>query len=348
MEIHQFVESFSDADAIGYHALGIQELLRTEGIKSNIYANNFDQLMEKKCHHFTKFNDQKHEIDTKLIYHHSIYSEAYKYLKQLNYEKHLIFHNISPPEFFNHQPDFRRLLGNGYDQLKEFNNVFKTASADSEYNVKVLNKYNFNKKTRVIPPFVNLETKFRPYITKPKKDKKTKIIFVSKISPHKRQTDLIKVFQTYRKIYNKDSQLYIIGGFNPDDNFYQKLNKLSQKTAEVFITGKISLKKLVYHYQTADLFLCLSEHEGFGIPIIEAMFFGLPIIAYNAAAVPDTLGKGGILINTKSPLYIASTIDYLLNDKSLKQKLLENQKNELEKYEPEKIKGKLRKWLIKN
>jgi len=350
MEIHQFLESFSDADAIGYHVLEIQKLLRSLNIKSKIYANNFDEKMQKKCLHFSEFSQGKHSRNIKLIFHHSIYSQAFEYFKKLPYSKTLIFHNISPPEFFGYRPEFQTLLRKGYQQLKQFNQVFNIAIADSLFNRNILKKCGFKKEIIIIPPFVNLRKKFQPYIKKRfKKNKKTnKIIFVSKVAPHKRQDEIIKSFLVYQKLFNPKAKLYIIGSFNSTDSYYQRIQKLSESQPLIKITGKISLSRLVYHYQTANLFLCLSEHEGFAVPLTEAMFFNLPIVAYAAGAVPDTLGSGGILLKNKNPLVIAGVINELMNNKMLQKEIIKNQQKELKRFGFKKIENALKKWIIKN
>jgi len=349
MEIHQFLESFSDADAIGYHVLEIQRLLKTLGLKSKIFAKNIDPKVNSLASNFTNFVDERHSPNTKIIFHHSIYSDTYNFIRTLPFKKILIFHNITPPEFFDYKPDFQKLLSGGYTQATQFNKFFQFAIADSNFNRDVLTKSGFRKQIIVIPPFLDINSKFR--FRKPinnTQNKYYKIIFVSKIAPHKRQDELILSFRTYQRFFGLNSRLFIIGNYEPSDLYCQKVLKLAATEKGVKLTGKINLKSLAHHYQTADLFLSLSEHEGFAVPIVEAMHFSLPIIAYNAGAVADTLGSGGILLNQKNPLVVASAIDALKNNKKLQASLVENQTHELERFSHKVIVSKLRKCLLEN
>lgn len=344
MKIYQFLETYSDADAIGYHAKGIDKLLKKNNIETAIFANNIDE----KCKNCTKYY-RDYDSDEKdiIIFHHSIGSDVFDFLKNFDVSKKLIFHNVTPPEFFVDKPDFARILKRGYEQLWCFNKVFSSAICDSVFNKKILRKYGYKKDIQIVPPFVNLFDKFG--IPKVKqKFKKIRFLYVSQIAPHKNQKKLVKIFKIYQNYFNDNSELYIVGGFNEKDPYYSELEQEIGLNKSVHVTGKIPLLKLKNLYQTSHLFLSMSEHEGFSVPLVEAMYFGLPVVAYKAGAVGDTLGSGGVLLKNDNPLVISATIDMLMNNKVLMNKIIYNQRKVMSKYNPLFIEKKLLKWLVKN
>ena len=109
----------------------------------------------------------------------------------------------------------------------------------------------------------------------------------------------------------------------------------------VVFTGHTSFPELLARYRTADVFVCMSEHEGFCVPMLEAMHFGKPIVAYRAAAIPDTVGKGALLLDTKDPETAAAAIHRVLNDRDLRNALLVEQQKQLEKYSYDRVRKQL-------
>lgn len=122
------------------------------------------------------------------------------------------------------------------------------------------------------------------------------IIFVGRIARNKAQHDLIKIADIYRYI-NPNFKMYIIGGAT-DTEYYEELKysiEENQLQNYVKLTGKVSNEDLYAYYKSANIFLCMSEHEGFGMPLIEAMLFNLPVLAYNSSNIANTLNEGGVL-----------------------------------------------------
>jgi glycosyltransferase involved in cell wall biosynthesis len=345
MRIYQFLETFSDADAIGYHVMGIDKLIRDHGFETGIFANNIDEKCIGLAKHFKSFEfDDGEDV---LLFHHSIGSDVYEYLKGVGGIKKLIFHNITPPVYFKHRPDFMRELERGYKQMFQFNSVFSSAICDSEFNRKVLELSGYKKKVKVIPPFVSLADKFGIPL-KIKKAKRFRILCVSQIALHKNQIRLVKIFKTYQKFFNPDSELYMVGGYCLQDLYYERLLKEIEGNKSVYLTGKIPLTELKHLYENSHLFLSMSEHEGFSVPLVEAMYFELPVIAYRAGAVPDTLKSGGILLNTDDPLTVGAAIETIREDKIILANFRQNQKKIIKFYNGLLIEKDLSEWLLKN
>ena len=107
----------------------------------------------------------------------------------------------------------------------------------------------------------------------------------------------------------------------------------------------MSFPEILAYYRAADLFLCMSEHEGFCVPLVEAMFFGVPIVAYDSTAIASTLGGSGVLVKEKNPVFVGEVMHRVLSDEKLRDQLIEDQKNRLEAFAYEKVRDQLVTYL---
>ena len=119
-----------------------------------------------------------------------------------------------------------------------------------------------------------------------------------------------------------------MGSWSGAESYYRRLCRYTAalQAENVLFTGHIPFPDILAYYHVADLFLCMSEHEGFCVPLVEAMYFGVPILAYRACAVPDTLGDSGILLDKKDPVEAAMVADRILTDTSLRRELVARQR----------------------
>ena len=158
-------------------------------------------------------------------------------------------------------------------------------------------------------------------------DGRTNILFVGRMIPNKRIDDLIRTFAAYQKGFNRESRLILAGDYRGHERYFARLTELVRalRVDEVVFTGHVEHDELMACYAVSDLFLCLSEHEGFGVPLLEAMVFDLPVIAYDAGAVAETLRGGGILLDDKEPTVVASLVDRVLRDDGLRAAVLRTQ-----------------------
>ena len=153
-------------------------------------------------------------------------------------------------------------------------------------------------------------------------------IFVGRIAPNKKQEDVIRAFSCYQRFCNPKSRLILVGSWSGAESYYRRLCRYTAalQAENVLFTGHIPFPDILAYYHVADLFLCMSEHEGFCVPLVEAMYFGVPILAYRACAVPDTLGDSGILLDKKDPVEAAMVADRILTDTSLRRELVARQR----------------------
>ena len=149
------------------------------------------------------------------------------------------------------------------------------------------------------------------------------LLFVGKVSPHKGQHDLVKALAAYRRLYDPDARLHLVGGAISDD--YQRAverfaGELDLADALDF-AGSVTHEELIAYYAGCDAFVCLSNHEGFCVPLLEAMYHGLPIVAYTNTAVPETVQGAGLILPNKEPVRVAAAIDRVVRDPQLRSML---------------------------
>lgn len=339
--IHQFLPVLARHDAIGETVLEIQKYLLNLGYDSKIFVETIIDPTKTITKSFREYIPEKNDL---LIYHHSIGSSLAKHLSELSQLKLLFYHNITPSKFFeDYDQTLVNQLDQGRDQLKILSQHFTYAMAASGYNKAELSSYGF-KTIFDMQYFLNLE-RFNNIV--PDKEilnsynDTTNIIFVGRRSPNKKVEDILKVF-AYYKIFNPNSKLFLLGGSWSVEEYVKKLETLKEKLKidnnDVISITTLSDKELKSYFQISDVFLCMSEHEGFCIPLVESMHFDIPIIAYNAGAIPDTLGGAGILLNHKKFGEIANIIDILISNDLLKNQIIEQQNQRLLNFSDEKAK----------
>lgn len=224
--------------------------------------------------------------------------------------------------------------------------------AVSSFNKENLEELGYKVPIDVLPiviPFDDYKKKPSPDIMKKYRDGRHNIIFTGRVVPNKCHQDIIAAFACYKKYYDRQARLFLAGSYKESDLYYKKLKRYVEllEVEDVIFTGHIKFEDILAYYQIADVFLCMSEHEGFCVPLVEAMFFGVPIIAYNSTAVPITLGDGGILVDRKNPVETAALINRVISDKNLRTVIKDNQQRRLEDFQYQKIAGMFRGYLEK-
>ncbi len=333
MRIIQVMPTVSFGDAVGNDARAICKVISEMGYKTGIYAENIDhRLNVPHIHRISKL--PKLSDEDIVIFNHSTGTELCKMLPSLGGRKMMIYHNITPPEFF--QPYDKiaaKLTKKGYDGTKYLSDKIDYVMAVSKYNADDLRRMGYKCPMYIRPiliPFDDYKKEPDKAVMKQYSDGYTNIVFVGRIAPNKKQEDVIRAFAYYKKNINPKSRLIIVGSGDAGKyssalkNYVEALN-----VEDVVFTGHISFKAILAFYKVADVFLCMSEHEGFCVPLVEAMFFDVPIIAYDSSAIADTLGGSGILIDDKDPVFVSMLIDRLVNDKELKEHILKKQRERL-------------------
>ncbi len=342
MRIVQIMPTVSFGDAVSNDARAISKVISEMGYKTGIYAENVDPRVKSSDIHRIEKLPKLSDKDI-VIFNHSTGTELCYDIPKLPGRKMMIYHNITPAHFFEpYSLTSAKLCKFGYDGTKFLHDKIDYVMADSAYNAQDLKDMGY-----ACPMFVRpILVPFEDYDQKPDKatvekysDGYTNIVFVGRIAPNKKQEDLIRAFAYYKKNINERSRLILVGSDRGMERYSRALKNYASALMvdDVIFPGHIGFKEILAFYKVADVFLCMSEHEGFCVPLLEAMHFDVPIIAYGAAAIPDTLGGSGILTDTKDPIFTAMLIDRVVNDSVIKKQVIEGQRARLSDFSYENI-----------
>jgi glycosyltransferase involved in cell wall biosynthesis len=324
--IHQVLATLGYGDAIGHEVLGIQRVLRSAGYESDIFVETADERLEALTRDYRELVDCSHP-DNLLLHHFSLGSRASRTAFALPDRMALIYHNITPPEYFVgvHRRLARQCFG-GRRELKAYAARCDLALGDSEFNRRDLEALGFPRTgvLPVVPDFSHLDHPARWVIAREFDDEWTNVLFVGRVIANKKIENLIRFFHAYQTLYNHRSRLLIVGAQSGFERYVAALHQLVSTlgTRDVHFTGHVSDEELVAFYEVADLFLCASEHEGFCVPIVEAFYKQIPVLAYAATAVPDTMDGAGLLFDDKDPVRVATLMEAVLDDPDLQDRIV--------------------------
>ena len=327
MNILHLIPQIVYGDGVSNDALQIQKLLSDHGIPSHIYAETIGSGLPEGIVHFVHELPEITKEDV-IIYHGSTGSKLNYQLAALPAgRKIMIYHNVTPPLYFHGYSDrIENAAREGYDGMEFLADKVDMCIADSEYNREQLREMGYRCPVDVCPILIP----FSDYDAEPDKATVEKyagkecvnFLFVGRIAPNKKQEDVIRAFYYYHKYYNPMSRLFLVGNFGGFESYYMRLLRYVgrlQLQDSVMFTGHISFREILAYYHIASAFVCMSEHEGFCIPLVEAMHFSLPIIAYQSSAVQETLGRGGICTPDKDGPLVAAIMDRVVRDAQLRE-----------------------------
>lgn len=244
--------------------------------------------------------------------------------------KIIYYHNITPAEFFEpFDPGGAISLSRGREELKRLVPRTTLAMANSVYSAEELRALGAAD-VRVVPPYLPPGLDSTPHGDHGSWLRRTKagvdVLFVGRIVPNKGHMHLLRAFAALRDAVDPGSRLFIVGRQGPEA-YMREITRLRERLGAegIVFTGSVDDSRLAAHYQQADVFCCLSLHEGFGLPLIEAMRAGIPVVAYDAGAVGETLGGAGVLLRTLDPPFVAEVIHRVATDDGLRAEILRGQ-----------------------
>lgn len=341
MEVHQFATSLSYGDAISDEMLEIQRILRERGFRSEIFIRFYEPRMARLCRDFKEYR-RFSSPDNVVIFHFSIGSPVSKMFFRIPDRKIMIYHNITPHDFF---LDYHRILTKecykGRLEIKLFVDKVDLALGDSEFNRRELESLGY-KPTGVLPLILNF-AKFDqpgdPVVKRIFSNGKVSLLFVGRVIPNKKFEDVIKVFAVYKKYFNRKTQLFLVGDYRGMERYLRALQDLAAEleVSDVHFPGNVDFRELLAYFQMADVYVSLSEHEGFGVPLLESFTMKVPVLAYVAGAVEETMNGGGLLLREKDFFRTAALIDKLQRDTPFKDQVITSQLRALKKYNRESV-----------
>lgn len=332
--LNQIVAGATIGDAITDQALLLRRWLQDMGFQSEIYAEHIhpklvDEIKPVNLYH-------PHKDEAYIIYHHSIGTSLVDLLLQFSRKLIVIYHNVTPPKFFvSIDPTLAQQMNNGRKQLKMLQPHTVLALADSKFNLQDLKTEGFSS-VDVLPIVLDRALYDQPLNQKlvaAYKDGGPILLFVGRIVPNKKQEDLIKLLYYYRRI-EPSARLILVGSsWLPAYEQWLRDLALDLGIADgVIFTEHVSQQDMVTYYRLADIYVSMSEHEGFGKPLVESMYLGLPVLAYSVTAVPDTMGQAGVRFHHKNYEALAELINILLYETSLRKQIITRQQQEVHRF----------------
>ncbi|MGI6680852.1 MAG: glycosyltransferase [Bdellovibrionota bacterium] len=335
-KVCQLVHTLSYGDAISGEVIAMHRLLEENGFESNIYSIN----THPKYKGLTK-NYKELPLDTtaKVILHYSLGSDLNRVYENLNSAKRaLVYHNITPYHFFEGvNPRIVNDIKSGILEFPKLCKITDLIIADSSFNALDIEKLGleakvlpllFDNKKWNIEANVGIESILQ-------KDNTINILHTGRLAPNKCIEDIIKSFYFLHHKIEKNSKLYLIG-IDVDTEIYSFMLKelvaaLNLKDAVRFC-GSVADSELKAFYKNSSVYLSMSEHEGFCVPILEAMNFSLPVVSYKSTALEDTVGNGGILVSEKKHEYIGEILYKVATDNKIRQEMIKAGKERISEF----------------
>jgi len=319
--VHQFVPALLPRDATGDHTLALQLALREAGVESDIYVEAAHDDLWHHATYFERYPERARPGDI-LLYQLSTASPVAEFLLTRPERVVLDYHNITPSRFYDGWEDHTSAkVALARVQMAELAPVAVLGIADSAFNAAELTRFGC-RATSVIPLLAGIDD-HRATVDPAERDRlaaehgdATVLLFVGRISPNKTQHHLVETLWLYRRWYDPRARLHLVGpAFT--DRYVEAVFALAEElgVADAVRHGEdLTDAELAAWYADADVFVCLSEHEGFCIPLLEAMRAGLPIVAHAAGAVPETLGDAGVLLDSNRPAVVAAAVHRVCSD----------------------------------
>ncbi len=333
VRIDQVVPSFGGRDAIGAHILHLRDLLHDLGFESDVWCKGaFPET--RSIARFTDDLGERERPGTWWLYHLSSGSPVAELIAERPEPKMVDYHNITPASLFGSWvPWATEEADTGLRQLKILAGASCFGFADSAFNGRDLQAAGMpDGRTLVVPPLFDplalasrADHALAARLRAERADGGADWLFVGRVTPSKAQHDLIKALAFYRQAYDPDARLHLVGTWMGDD-YPRALERFARRIGlgdAVRLTGSVSPEELAAYYAGSDVFVCASEHEGFCVPIVEAMNFGLPVVAFDAGAVPETAGTGALVVADKSPVALATAVNRVTADPAFRERLVQ-------------------------
>lgn len=350
MIVNQWVPAAHRGDAIGDSARRVRRMLRELGHTSDIYALTVDDDLRGDVQ---TFDDGRATAGDVTIFHYAVPSPMTEAFAQLPRGRVLQYHNVTPAHFFaSYDAGIFRLATIGREQIRSLAGRTDLALGDSEYNRQELESFGFTN-TGVFPIAIDVDrichAAPRPALEQVLSDGLANFLFVGRIVPNKKIEDHIRLAEHYKRYVDLEYRFIFVGKTDGVPRYYNTVRALIaeyQLPSDRFIfTGPVPDEDLATYYRTARVYISLSEHEGFCVPLLEAMAADVPVLAYASTAVPDTLGGAGVQFAPKDLEYAAELLGELAYNDNLRTRVIERQRARLADFGETRLRGDLTRLL---
>ncbi len=347
MRIHQVCARLQFGDAITNHVLRIHQEFIKWGMESHVYAHETDKICapmsEGEQVYARRFSRRKEDL---LLYHYSVFNPNHRLYLAARNKKVLIYHNITPPNFFQEfNPAIAEVCRQGLELLPRLRDC-DLALGDSEFNRLELVEAGFrDSHSGVLPIFIDwprYEGLYNRELLARLSDGRVNLLFVGRLVPNKRFEDLIRLFAVYKRKVNARSRLII-----PGSTWSFEYNNLLIRLIRNFgLEDSVEMPAQVWgvpdadllaYFRAATVLVSMSEHEGFCVPLVESMHFGLPVVAFDCTAIPYTLAGAGVLFKRKDYPILAETLECLVTDETFRTTMIERGRARLADFSEERL-----------
>lgn len=344
----QFASQICRHDAVGNAIFALDAAFRDLGMRSTISCNRTDDPWARHVRPWSSVARVKWDA---LLVHYSHGCAVHARLLCGDSKVILFYHGVTPPEYFRGtSPRLEEASRQGAEELSRWAERAEHAVAHSHFTARELAAAGFRKVT--VLPYVPYEPLYavepdRSVLDRYRGDGWVNLLTVGRVAPNKCLEDCLFVFDYFKRAVHRRSRLFIVGSWEGTEAYLERLLRLAARlgTQDVFFTGPVSQATLLGFLKLADAYLCMSEHEGFGVPLLEAMRFGVPVFAYAAAAVPETLRGAGVLFSEKSWAVVAEAIGLLLADPDLRAQVISEELQQAAHYRFEAARDRLGSFL---
>ncbi len=309
--VDQFHQNADVGDAITAQMLSLRTLLRDMGYESDLYTEKVGAGCESEVRRISQYRPARRQL---MLWHFSIGVDCFELVATARHDIAVIYHNITPAELIS-EPSTNFYLHLGRQQLRELPDICVSAVADSNYNRLELLEVGF-RSAAVLPVWSDGSRFVPPESAEGRRSGDW--LFVGRMVPSKRQVELVRSFGFYQRTFDRSARLILVG-YGPFPEYVKAIHReIAEQglTGRVEILGKVDERELLEVMWSCAAYVSLSEHEGFGVPLLEAMAAGLAVFAVGSGAVAETIGDAGVLLAGGDPPRVAAAVASLLGDKA--------------------------------
>jgi L-malate glycosyltransferase len=343
MLINQFHSAVHNGDAIGEQIIAIRNMAREDGYSGEVFCVYPDRTYRVSARHFSQYARYS-SPDNVLLLHYGIGypNEVREWLRSIPDRKVLVYHNITPPHFFaGISPGYYAGTKLGLQQLGLLRQIAAIGWCDSVFNATELRAAGWSD-ISVLPFIID----YKRYDIEPDRatlrqvnDGNPVLLYMGRIAPNKRIEDLLIIFYYVQRMFLPEAHLWLVGSDVGMQRYRAYLEALIKRLElrNVIFAGQADQAKVAAYFRSANVYLSMSEHEGFCVPLIEGMYYGVPVIAYDAAAVSETMGGCGLLMKDKNHRAIAELIAQLQQDTALRERIVTQQRQRATAFDVEHV-----------
>jgi L-malate glycosyltransferase len=324
--IHQFVPMLHRADAVGRHTLQLRDVVLARGIPSHIYVEMDDPETASDTRPFARYAGEAAAGDV-LVYQCATASALGPWLRARPEALVVNYHNVTPPEYYapwDNGMARHQLLAQ--TQLRALAPRAALGLAVSSFNEAELRQAGF-RRTAVVPPAAVVPTgtgagaAVDHQATPPARG--ARWVSVGRLAPNKSIELAVMALLVAREHDDPAATLQVVGrpvAPSYTAALHRFVDAMGLRDAVVF-SGALSDSALAAAVAGSDVFVLTSRHEGFGVPVLEAMTLGVPVVANEAGALPEVVGDGGLLVDATDPYAVAGAVARLQGEAGLRSRL---------------------------